>query len=88
MLKPVYLKSFKKELSKAEKRGLDLEKIKSVMTDLIKEKPLDKKFHNHRLQGNFKGYWECHVTPDWLLIYKKDEKYIYFIRTGTHSDLF
>jgi len=88
VLKPVYLRSFEGELEKARKRGLDMEKIKDVMNDLINEKPLDRKHRNHKLKGDFVGYWECHITPDWLLIYKKDKEKIYLARTGTHSDLF
>lgn len=88
MLKPVYLNSFERELAKAKNRGLDVSKIKIVMTDLINQKPLEKKHKNHRLKGKFVGYFECHITPDWLLIYKLDNKHVYFVRTGTHSDLF
>lgn len=88
MLKPVYLRSFEREIEKAKKRGLDMCKIRNVMEDLINEKPLAAKHKNHKLKGNFIGYWECHVEPDWLLVYKKDDKHIYFARTGTHSDLF
>jgi mRNA interferase YafQ len=88
VLKPFYLRSFEGELEKVRKRGYDMEKIKDVMDDLIKEKPLGKKHRNHKLKGEFVGYWECHITPDWLLIYKKDKENIYFARTGTHSDLF
>lgn len=88
MLIPVYLRSFKKELEKSKKRGLNISILKTVMTRLIEEEPLPTKHRNHKLQGNFSGYWECHITPDWLLIYKKDETRIYFVRTGTHSDLF
>jgi mRNA interferase YafQ len=88
MLKPVYLRTFERELEKAKKRGFDMSKIKAVMTDLINQKPLAKKHRNHRLKGDFIGYWECHVTPDWLLVYKTDNESIYFVRTGTHSDLF
>ncbi len=88
MLKPVYERSFEKDVKLAKKRGLDIEKLKTVMTDLIKEKILAEKYRNHKLKGNFVGYWECHITPDWLLLYKKDTSVIYFARTGTHSDLF
>lgn len=88
MLKPVYLRSFEREIEKAKKRGLDMSKIKSLLEDLINEKPLAAKHKNHKLKGNFAGYWECHIEPDWLLVYKKDDKHIYFARTGTHSDLF
>jgi mRNA interferase YafQ len=88
MLKPVYLRSFEREIEKAKKRGLDMSKIKELMEVLIKEKPLAAKYKNHKLKGDFIGYWECHIEPDWLLIYKKDHTHIYFVRTGTHSDLF
>ncbi len=90
MLKPIYTKTFEKEIAKAQKRGLDMKKIKAVIEDLIHERPLSPKHRNHKLSGDFVGYWECHIEPDWLLIYKKDAKniYIYFVRTGTHSDLF
>ena len=88
MLMPVYLRSFEKEVEKAKKRGYDLDILKEVMTKLIEEKPLSLKHRNHKLKGNFVGYWECHITPDWLLVYKKDKERIYFARTGTHSDLF
>ena len=64
MLKPVYLRSFEKEVDKAKKRGLDLSLLKKVMERLIEEKPLDPKHRNHKLKGNFVGYWECHITPD------------------------
>lgn len=88
MLKPIYVRSFEKEVEKAKKRGCDLSLLKSVMRQLIEKKSLDPKHRNHKLKGNFVGCWECHITPDWLLIYKKDKENIYFIRTGTHSDLF
>ncbi|MBI5346737.1 MAG: type II toxin-antitoxin system YafQ family toxin [Chlamydiae bacterium] len=88
MLIPVSLRLFERELKKAKKRGLDMSKIKDVMEDLINEKPLEEKHRNHKLKGNFVGYCECHITPDWLLIYKKDSERIYFVRTGTHADLF
>ena len=88
MLKPVYLRSFEREIEKAKKRGLDMSKIKDLIEDLVNEKPLAAKHKNHKLKGDFVGYWECHIEPDWLLVYKKDDKYIYFARTGTHSDLF
>ena len=88
MLKPVYLRSFEDELEKVKKRGYNIEKIKPILANLINEIPLAQKHLNHKLKGNFVGYWECHITPDWLLIYKKDKERIYFVRTGTHSDLF
>lgn len=88
MLEPVYLRKFEGELEKAQKRGKDIEKIKAVMKLLVKEVPLPAKNRNHKLKGEYAGYWECHVEPDWLLVYKKTDTEIIFTRTGTHSDLF
>ena len=88
MLEPVYLRKFEGELEKAKKRGKDIEKIKAVMKLLVKEVPLPAKNRNHKLKGEYAGFWECHVEPDWLLVYKKTDTEIIFTRTGTHSDLF
>ena len=88
MLSPVYLRQFEKEVVKAKKRGKSIEKLKSVMKTLSQEKPIPLRFRNHKLKGDYTGYWECHVEPDWLLIYKKTKTHITFVRTGTHSDLF
>lgn len=73
-----------------EKRGLDMRKIFAIMVDLQNEIPLNPKYKEHPLQGDYKGFLECHIEPDWLLIYYIDEplKEIYFARTGSHSDLF
>ena len=58
------------------------------MTKLAKEEPLDPKFKDHKLTGEYKNHRECHVEPDWLLVYRTTAKEIVFVRTGTHSDLF
>ena len=91
MLQPYYSKQFKKDVKKIEKSGnRDIEKLKAVIKTLIEEGQLNPSYKNHKLQGNFKDRRECHITPDWLLIYKIDakEKTIIFERTGSHSDLF
>ena len=88
MLQPLYLKSFEKELARDKKRGKDFSKMKKVMSMLLQEEQLPVKYRNHKLKGEFEGYWECHVEPDWLLVYKKTNTHIIFVRTGTHSDLF
>lgn len=88
MLKISYRNQFKKELKQQEKRGKDLKKFLEVAEKLAQEKSLDPKYRNHRLVGNFKGRWECHIEPDWLLVYFKTDEEIIFERTGTHSDLF
>lgn len=62
--------------------------IKAILTKLINEEPLDSKHRNHKLSGNYKGHWECHIEPDWLLIYRLTSTEVIFERTGSHSDLF
>ncbi len=71
MLIPVYQNTFEKDVRKAKKRGLDISKLKRIMELLVGEKSLEPKHRNHTLKGNFVGYWECHIEPDWLLVYKK-----------------
>ncbi len=88
MLRPVYQRVFEKEVEKAKKRGNDMEKLKTIIKLLLEEKPLPIKNRNHRLKGDFKNCWECHIEPDWLLIYQKTTTEIVFLRIGTHSDLF
>jgi mRNA interferase YafQ len=85
---PFYTKQFAKDLKRMQKRGKSPEKIKKVIRKLLSEQPLDPIYKEHRLIGNFKGRRECHVEPDWLLIYKIVDAEIIFERTGTHSDLF
>jgi mRNA interferase YafQ len=88
MLTPIYLNRFEKDLEKGKRRDKDLGALKEVIELLLQEKSLPVKYYNHKLKGNFKGYWECHVEPDWLLLYKKTTKEIIFARLGTHTDLF
>ncbi len=88
MLEPGYTRQFKKDLKRVKKRGKNINKLKIVISLLVDEKPLEKRYRDHSLIGNFKGRRECHIEPDWLLIYKLEEKAIIFERTGSHSDLF
>lgn len=81
---------FKKDLKTAIKRGYNIDLLGVVIDTLAEGKPLPEKYKDHNLTGNFKGCRECHITPDWLLIYEvsKQEVILYLTRTGTHSDLF
>ncbi len=88
MLEVICKNKFYKDLELAKKRSLDLEKIKVLMKLLEEEKPLERKHDDYPLKGNYKGFRECKVEPDWLLIYFKSSSTIIFARTGTHSDLF
>jgi len=88
MLIPIYEKTFQKELERDRKRGKDLKKLTIICKILIDEIPLPMKNKNHKLLGEYKGFWECHIEPDWLLVYKKTNTHVIFCRLGTHSDLF
>lgn len=81
---------FQKDLKKIRKRGYDLSLLKEAIIILTKGEELPEKYKDHPLKGNFVNCRECHITPDWLLIYEKteDELYLYLTRTGTHSDLY
>jgi mRNA interferase YafQ len=89
MLTPDYTNQFNKDLNKIKKSGQKkIQNIKDVISKLVNQEPLEPKHKDHKLFGNYKGRRECHITPDWLLIYKVDSKYIIFERTGSHSELF
>ena len=79
---------FKKDLKKAKKRPKDLRKLETILDKLISNGVLDPKNRPHRLSGDWKPCWECHIEPDWLLIWDEDVTSVTLIRTGTHSDLF
>ena len=81
-------KQFKKDVKRMRKRGKDLEKIKAVIDLLVAGEPLPPKNRDHKLGGNWIGRRDCHVEPDWILIYKLTEDELLLERTGTHADLF
>ena len=88
MLTPIRTTQFKRDVKLATKRGKNLSKLKTVMMKLVNEEPLEMKYKDHKLSGNYSNHRECHVEPDWLLIYRLEDEEIHFVRTGTHSDLF
>lgn len=81
---------FQKDLKRAQKRGCDLDLLAAVLKQLEAGQALVQKYHDHPLVGDYSGCRECHITPDWLLVYEIDqeEMFLYLVRTGTHSDLF
>jgi mRNA interferase YafQ len=81
---------FRKDEKLARKRGLNVALLKSVIQTLMEEKPLDPKHKDHPLIWNYIGFRECHILPDWLLIYTVDKGRLILTasRTGTHTDLF
>lgn len=88
MLDISYRTKFKKELKLQEKGGKNIKSFLDVAKKLANNEQLEAKYRNHPLQGNFKERWECHLEPDWLLVYYKTDTEIVFERTGAHSDLF
>ena len=88
MLKLSYKNVFLKDRKLAEKRGKDLVKLTEIMFVLASGNAINPKYRDHQLSGTYKGYRECHIESDWLLIYKITDDSILFERTGTHSNLF
>ena len=80
---------FKKDYKKMKKQGKNMYLLETVINDLLNEKVLDEKYHDHPLSGNYIGFRECHILPDWLLIYAIDHEQLILTasRTGSHSDL-
>jgi len=79
---------FKRDVKRMQRQGRELEKLKRVLETLVKGEPLAERYRDHVLVGQYKGTRECHIEPDWLLIYELAETEIVLIRTGSHSDLF
>lgn len=90
MLKINYHKSFRRDYKKLVKRGYDLSLLEKTIDILANEGQLPSEYQAHNLSGNYSGFKECHIRPDWLLIYKieNDILTLSVSRTGTHSDLF
>ncbi len=81
---------FKKDIKLVQKQGKNLDKLFAVVELLSNDEKLDAKYRDHELTGNYGGFRECHIEPDWLLVYRKNSEQIilYLLRTGSHSDLF
>lgn len=90
MLKIKYHTSFRKDYKRVVKRGYDIKLLEDIIQKLAMGEMLPEKNKDHLLNGDYDGCRECHVTPDWLLIYEinKNDLILYLTRTGTHSDLF
>jgi mRNA interferase YafQ len=80
--------TFKKDVKRAEKRGKDMSKLKAVVLLLLDDSLLPERLKDHPLKGDWVGYRDLHIEPDWLLLYKLTETELRLARTGTHSDLF
>ena len=90
MLTIKYHTMFKKDFKKIKKRGYDISRLEKIVELLANEVPLPEQFKDHNLSGNYNGFRECHIAPDWLLVYQvnNNELVLVLSRTGSHSDLF
>ena len=86
----IWSSQFKKDYKLAMKRGLPIEELDNVIRLLAEDDPLPEKYRDHDLSGNWKGFRECHIQPNWLLIYHifNNNLILSLARTGSHSDLF
>ena len=88
MLTPVQSTQFKKDVKKARKRDKDLEKLTVLLSLLIRQTTLPETYQDHPLRGNWNGYRDAHIEPDWLLLYRVVGDELQLTRTETHADLF
>lgn len=79
---------FKRDFKRLLKQGNDLRELETVLALLVAGATLPARLHDHPLQGNYAGYRELHIKPDWLLIYKIEDETLVLIRTGSHAELF
>jgi mRNA interferase YafQ len=79
---------FERDIKRARKRGKDLDKLWRIVESLSQGEPLAARHRPHRLSGEWNRFWECHIEPDWLLIWDETETILILVRTGTHADLF
>ena len=88
-MKAIYETSqFRKDIKKIKKQGKQIEKLKEIIKRLVEGKPLEPRHRDHALIGPLKGSRDCHIEPDWLLIYRIDDESLYLERTRSHSDIF
>ena len=80
--------AFRRDLKRMKKRGKDLSKLQAIVSRLVKGEALEAKYRPHPLTGNWKPFWDCHIEPDWLLLYQLTDAEVLLVRTGSHADLF
>lgn len=79
---------FKKDFKRIKKRGRNINKLKEVVSARANGEALQERYRDHALSGNWAGSRDCHIEPDWILIYRVDGEFLFLERTGSHSDLF
>nr|VFK20623.1 MAG: mRNA interferase YafQ [Candidatus Kentron sp. LPFa] len=81
-------KRFRQDLKRVLSRGYPLGKLKTVVSLLLEAEPLQAAHRDHALKGHYTGARECHIAPDWLLVYRVQDDVLHLLRTGSHADLF
>jgi mRNA interferase YafQ len=79
---------FRRDVKRLRRQGVDLAKLQAVVVTLAAQGPVDEKYRDHALVGNWRGFRECHIQPDWLLIYRVEGEELQLARTGSHAELF
>ena len=80
--------AFERDLRRVKKQGQDLDKLEAIVNLLQAQEQLPGRCHPHPLRGNWAGHWDCHVEPDWLLLYRVTQNELILVRTGSHAELF
>jgi len=79
---------FQRDVKRLKRQGVDLVKLEIVIKQLVAQRPLAEQYRDHTLVGNWKGFRECHIQPNWLLIYRVEDEELQLARTGSHAELF
>ena len=79
---------FRRDVRRLSRQGAELSKLETLLKDLVAQEVLDQQYRDHPLRGNWQGFRDCHIEPDWLLIYRIDEDELQLARTGSHAELF
>jgi mRNA interferase YafQ len=87
-LRLIYSSQFKKDFKKIQSQGKNISYLETIIGTLLTKQSLDPKYRNHKLIGKWKNHRDCHIEPDWLLIYRITDDALYIERTGSHSELF
>jgi mRNA interferase YafQ len=80
--------AFERDVRRVNRQGKQLDKLEAIVNLLQNQEPLPTRCHPHPLRGDWVGHWDCHVEPDWILLYKITDKAPVLVRTGSHADLF
>ena len=79
---------FRRDIRRLQRQNADLPRLQTIIRQLANEQPLEARYRDHQLTGNWRGFRECHIQPDWLLIYRVEDNELQLARTGSHADLF